>query len=84
MFDRCSRKCGVTFPEEAIWIILHRSGLNEEQKAVVLARSVGVLKRVTIGTAMRPCYPEFVMSKKRLMGASLVETSQVIAEVLRF
>ena len=77
LFDRCKRKCEVSFPEEAKgWIILHRSGLNEEQKAVVLARSLGVMKRETIAASMRSCYPEFVMTKRKPMGISLVETEE--------
>ena len=77
MFDRCKRKCSVTFPEEAKgWIILHRSGLNEEQKAVVMARSGGAMTREAIGKALRSCYPEFVVSRKKLMGASAVEIDE--------
>eukprot|EP00435_Cladocopium_sp_Y103_P012083 s801_g3.t1 len=74
LFDRCKRKCKVDFPDEARgWLILHRSGLNEEQKAVVLARSNGVLKKDDIGRAMRSCYPDFTVPKKRNFGLSLVE-----------
>ena len=37
LFDRCERKTQVKFPEEARgWILLHRTTLSEEQKAVVL------------------------------------------------
>ena len=50
VFEKCSRRASVSFPEEARgWLILHRSGLSEEQKAVCLARSLGVLKREEIG-----------------------------------
>ena len=73
-FDKCLRKTSVSFPEEAKgWIILHKSGLSEEQKAVCLARSLGVLKREEIGRAMRSCYPEYVVPKKKSYGVSLVE-----------
>ncbi|CAK9067550.1 unnamed protein product [Durusdinium trenchii] len=76
LFDRCQRKVNVNFPEEARgWMILHRSGLSDEQKAVVLARSLGVLKREEIGRAMRSCYPDFVVGKRRAAGISLVEDS---------
>ena len=38
MFGKCRRKVSVTFPVEAQgWLILHRYGMNEEQKAVCLA-----------------------------------------------
>ena len=74
LFDRCKRKCKVDFPDEARgWLILHRSGLNEEQQAVVLARSNGSLKKDDLGRAMRSCYPDFTAPKKRNFGLSLVE-----------
>ena len=70
VFDRCQRKTGVTFPEEARgWILLHRAGLNEEQKAVVIARSGGSLKREALGMSLRSCYPELVISKKKTVAA---------------
>lgn len=73
LFDRCRRKTNVDFPSEARgWIVLHRSGLNSEQKAVVLARSLGVLKIDEISRAMRSCYPDFV-AKNKSHGVSLVE-----------
>ena len=73
LFDRCRRKTNVDFPSEARgWVVLHRSGLNAEQKAVVLARSLGVLKVDEISRAMRSCYPEFV-AKNKSHGISLVE-----------
>ena len=42
VFGRCQRKASVSFPEEAHgWILLNSSGMNEEQRAVVLARCGG-------------------------------------------
>ena len=74
LFDRCQRKCNVSFPEEARgWIILRRSGLTEEQQAVVLARSLGVLKREEVSRAMRSCYPDITAPRKRAVGAGMVE-----------
>eukprot|EP00435_Cladocopium_sp_Y103_P013904 s3466_g3.t1 len=65
VFDRCQRKTGVSFPEQARgWITLHRSGLTEEQKAVVIARASGDLNREPISVALRSCYPDLVMRKK--------------------
>ena len=70
LFDRVQRKVNVAFPEEARgWIILHRAGLTDEQKAVILSRSLGVLKREEIGRAMRSCYPELIIGKKRAAAA---------------
>ena len=74
LFDRCRRKTGVSFPDEARgWLTLKRSGLTEEQQAVVLARSMGSLKREEVSRAMRSCYPEFTAPKRRSVGVSLVE-----------
>ena len=74
LFDRCQRKCNVSFPEEARgWIVLRRSGLSEEQQAVVLARSLGVLTREEVSRAMRSCYPDFTAPRKRALGAGMVE-----------
>ena len=77
LFDRCGRKCKVNFPEEVRgWMLLNRVGFTEEQKAVILARSGGVLKREEIGRAMRSCYPEYVVKKKNI-GISLVESPEL-------
>ena len=66
LFDRCYRKTGVQFPDEARgWLLLHRAGLSEEQKAVVISRPRGDLKRESIASALRSCYPELVIAKRR-------------------
>ncbi len=80
-FEKCSRKSLVKFPEEAQgWVLLHRSGFTEEQKAVILARSLGDLKREEISKAIRSCYPEYTMNKKKPMGAAFVEKDDVTAD----
>ena len=80
-FDRLQRKTGVSFPEEARgWLILNRSGLSSEQQAVVLARSLGVVKRDEIGRAMTSCYPEFTCRKKTLGAAAVTEESFMMEE----
>eukprot|EP00435_Cladocopium_sp_Y103_P058196 s1061_g20.t1 len=72
-FELLKRKTSVSFPEEARgWIILNRSGLSAEQRAVVLARSQGSLKRDDVGKALRSCYPEFTVPKKKVFGAGIV------------
>ena len=81
LFDRCNRKCKINFPEEARgWLILNRSGLTDEQKAIVLARSGGSLKRDDIGRAMRSCYPEYVVPKRRGFGVGLALVENEIDE----
>ena len=78
LFDRCRRKTGVAFPDEARgWLTLKRSGLSEEQQAVVLARSMGSLKREEVSRAMRSCYPDFTASKRKSIGASIVEDASL-------
>ncbi|CAK9008016.1 unnamed protein product, partial [Durusdinium trenchii] len=65
-FDRCARKTGVKFPEEARgWILLNCSGLQAEQRAVVLARAQGDLKFDQVSQSMRSCFPDYVVPKKR-------------------
>eukprot|EP00435_Cladocopium_sp_Y103_P011977 s1627_g3.t1 len=65
VFDRCSRKTGVQFPDQARgWIMLNRAGLSDEQKAVVIARAGGDLKKDAISAALRSCYPDYVVKKK--------------------
>ena len=74
LFDRCERKSGVKFPGEARgFVLLKWSGLSEEQQAVVKGRSLGVLKREEISRAMRSCYPDFVVSRRKTI--ALVEDS---------
>ena len=75
-FDRCQRKTGVKFPEEAKgWILLNYSGLSEEQRAVVLARTSGDLKMEVQSQAMRSCFPELVVSRKKASSVHYVERS---------
>ena len=66
VFERLKRKTNVDFPEEARgWLILNRCGLTEEQRAIVLARAGGKLTRTEIGTALRSCYPDLILSQCR-------------------
>ena len=74
VFDRLKRKTNVDFPEEARgWLILNRCGLTEEQRAIVLARAGGKLTRTEIGTALRSCYPDLVLSQRKSAAVHLVE-----------
>eukprot|EP00435_Cladocopium_sp_Y103_P061236 s2072_g22.t2 len=77
-FDRCKRKTGVNFPDEARgWILLQCSGMNEEQRAVVLARTQGELKFDSMALSMRSCCPDFTVPKRRSLGAHMVETKSM-------
>ena len=74
VFERLKRKTNVDFPEEARgWLILNRCGLTEEQRAIVLARAGGKLTRTEIGTALRSCYPDLVLSQRKSAAVHLVE-----------
>ena len=74
LFDRLNRKTQVNLPEEARgWLLLNRCGLTDEQKAVVLARAHGDLKRDEIGRALRSCYPDMILGSRRTAAAHLVE-----------
>ena len=73
-FDRCQRKTGVSFPEEAKgWLLLNQSGMSDDQRAVVLARTVGDMKFDTLAQAMRSCFPDFVVPKRRATAAHYAE-----------
>ncbi|CAK9116539.1 unnamed protein product, partial [Durusdinium trenchii] len=73
-FDKCARKTGVKSPEEARgWILLNQSGMAEADRAICLARAQGDLKFDTLSQAMRSCFPDYVMPKRRTLGAHVVE-----------
>ncbi|CAE7795640.1 Copia protein [Symbiodinium microadriaticum] len=77
VFDRCHRKTGIQFPDEARgWVVLNCSGMTEEQRAVVLARGNGSLKLDDMAQAMRSCYPEFVVPKRRATAAHYAEREE--------
>ena len=79
IFDKLSRKTGVQFPDEAKgWVTLYRSGLTDEQRAVIISRSGGDLKHQVISKAMRSCYPDLVISKKKAI--ALVEDEALIVD----
>ena len=81
LFDRLARKTKVEFPTEARgWIILHKAGLTDAEKAIALARASGSLKRDDISQAMRSCFPEKVLSAKKY-AANLVEDGSVDLEL---
>lgn len=74
LFDRCERRVKVTFPSEARgWVLLHRSGLSDEQQAVVLARAQGKLDKERISVSMRSCYPDFVCRTGKTTAAHIIE-----------
>ena len=78
-FDRCHRKTGVIFPDEARgWLLLNCSGMTAEQRADVLARTQGALKFDELAQAMRSCFPEFVVPRKRSAAAHYLENEEEV------
>ena len=78
VFLKCRRKVSITFPEEAQgWICLHASGLSEDQRAIVTAKTQGELKFDVVTAAMRSCFPDYrapsKSSKVRSSAALLLE-----------
>ena len=71
-FSKCRRKVAIEFPSEAKgWICLNASGLSEDQRAIVTAKTQGELKLEIVITAMRSCFPEFRATRaSRLKSAS--------------
>ena len=64
VFEKCKLKTNVSFPDQARGrITLHRSGLTEEQKTVVIAHAGGDLNRKSVSAALRSCYPDLVYKK---------------------
>ena len=59
-FAKCRHKVKVEFPLEAQgWICLHQSGLSEDQRAIVTAKTQGDLKLSSVISSMRSCFPDF-------------------------
>ena len=65
VLQKCRRKAAVEFPSVAQgWIALNCSGLTEEQKAIVKAKTQGRFELPTITAALRSCFPQFRASTK--------------------
>lgn len=54
-----------------------RSSLSEEQRAVVIARARGSLKREAVALSLRSCYPDFIVAKNR-KGVALIEEALAV------
>lgn len=76
-FEHLQRKTQASFPDEARgWVVLHRSGLNAEQQAIVVSRSRGSMKISALNSAMRSCYPDFVYKGRKSYGASVAQNEE--------
>ena len=77
-FMKCKRKVSIEFPAAAQgWVCLHQSGLTEDQRAIVTAKTGGDFKLETIIGAMRSCFPDFKASAK---GGRLRNNAAMIVE----
>ena len=64
-FTKCKRKVSIEFPAEAQgWICLNQSGLSEDQRAIVTAKTQGDLRLSTVIASMRSCFPDFKATSK--------------------
>lgn len=78
-FDRCSRRAGVAFPEQARgWITLRCAGLSDEQRAIIKAKTQGDLAYEKIAQAFQSCFPTYKASSraKKAIGCLMVEEIQ--------
>ena len=58
------------------WIALRCSGLSEEQRAIVKAKSQGKLELSEVSSALRSCFPQYratSKAKKPVTSAMVVE-----------
>eukprot|EP00434_Breviolum_minutum_P003222 symbB.v1.2.002836.t1/scaffold144.1/size299099/14 len=79
-FSRCRRKVNVEFPPEARgWIVLHQSGLTEDQRAIVTAKNQGDMKFDTMMVAMRKSLDHRKSARKLMIPADAVVFEEVEA-----
>ena len=66
VFVTCRTKARVDFPSEAQgWLLMHRCGLDDNQKAVVKAQTAGSHRAEDVGLALRSCFPSYTVRGKR-------------------
>ena len=64
VFHACQRDAGTAFPDMVKgYMCLHRCGLSDDQRAVVLGRTGGKYEIVAIAPALRSCSPEYRVPK---------------------
>ena len=62
VFVTCRTKARVDFPSEAQgWLLMHRCGLDDNQKAVVKAQTAGSHRAEDVGPALRSCFPAYTV-----------------------
>ena len=64
VFHACQRDAGTAFPDMVKGhLCLHRCGLSDDQRAVVLGRTRGKFEIAVIAPALRSCFPEYRVPK---------------------
>ena len=64
VFHACQRDAGIAFPDMVKgYLCLHRCGLSDDQRAVVLGRTGGKYEIAAIAPALRSCFPEYRVPK---------------------
>eukprot|EP00435_Cladocopium_sp_Y103_P072571 s637_g40.t1 len=63
---QCERRAQVKLPSQARgWITLNCTGLSEQEKAIVKAKTQGNLEFDAISAALRSCFPQYRASGKK-------------------
>ena len=64
VFHACQRDAGIAFPDMVKgYLCLHRCGLSDDQRAVVLGRTGGKYEIASIAPALRSCFREYRVPK---------------------
>ena len=64
VFHACQRDAGIAFHDMVKgYLCLHRCGLSDDQRAVVLGRTGGKYEIAAIAPALRSCFPEYSGAK---------------------
>ena len=64
VFHACQRDARIAFLHTAMrYLCLHRCGLSDDQRAVVLGRTGGKYEIASIAPALRSCFPEYRVPK---------------------
>ena len=64
VFHACQRDAVIAFPDMVKGhLCLHRCGLSDDQRAVVLGRTGGKYEIASIAHALRSCFPEYPVPK---------------------
>ena len=83
VFHACQRDEGIAFPDVVKgFLCLHRCGLSDDQRAVVLVRTGGKYEIAAIALALRSCFPEYRVPKlsRRSHGVFVSEMPYQMAE----